>query len=83
MSYITPTDLSVGDTSLTASTKETLLGILIDLELSFDRHFSSISSNASRKLHALGRIASFMSFEQRRLLMKALIESQFNYCSLI
>ena len=83
MSSKTPTDVSIDDASVKTSTKETLLGILIDLELSFDRHFSSISSNASRKLHALGRIASFMSFEQRRLLMKALIESQFNYCSLI
>ena len=65
------------------NTKETLLGILIDSELSFDQHISSICSKASKKLHALGRIASFMSFNKRRTLMKAFIESQFNYCPLI
>ena len=34
------------DASLTTSTKETLNGILIDSELSFDQHVSSIYSKA-------------------------------------
>ena len=68
---------------LKTSTKETLLGILIDLELSIDQHVSSIYSKASKKLNALGRIATFMSFKKRRTLMKVFIESQFNYCPLI
>ena len=63
--------------------KRNLLGILIDLELSFDQYVSSIYSIASKKLHALGHIASFMHFEKRRTLVKAFIESQFNYCPLI
>ena len=83
LSSKTPTDVSIGDASIKTSTKETLLGILIDSELSFDQHISSICSKASKKLHALGRIASFMSFNKRRTLMKAFIESQFNYCPLI
>ena len=84
MSSKTRTDVSIGDVSIKTSTKETLLGILIDSELSFDQHISSIcSSKASQKLHALGRIATFMSFNKRRTRMKAFIESQFNYCPLI
>ena len=83
LSSKTPTDVSIGDASIKTSTKETLLGILIDSELSFDQHISSICSKASQKLHALGRIATFMSFNKRRTLMKAFIESQFNYCPLI
>ena len=75
-----PTDISIGDASLKTSSKETLLGILINSELSFAQYISSICSKASKKLHALGGIASFMSFQNRRTLMKALIESQFNYC---
>ena len=63
--------------------KRNLLGILIDLELSFDQYVSSIYSIASKKLCALGHIASFMYFEKRRTLVKAFIESQFNYCPLI
>ena len=48
--------LSIGDASLKTSTKETLLGILIDSELNFDQHVSSICSKASKKLHALGAL---------------------------
>ena len=83
MSSKTLTDVSIGDASLKTSTKETLLGILIDSELSFDQHISSICSKASKKLHALGRIATFMSFNKCRTLMKAFIECQFSYCPLI
>ena len=61
LSYKTPTDVSIGDASLKTSTKETFFGILIGSELSFDRHVSSICSKTSKKLHALGRIASFVS----------------------
>ena len=60
----------------------TLLGILTESELSFDQYVSSICSKASKKLQALGRIATFMSFKKRRTLMKAFIELQFNYCPL-
>ena len=62
-----------GDASIKTSTKETLLGILIDSELSFDQHISTICNKASKILHFLGRIASIMSFEQRRTLMKTFI----------
>ena len=75
--------ISNGDASIKTTIKETLLGILIDSELSFDQHISSICSKASKKLHILGRIATFMTFNKRRALMKAFIESQFNYCALI
>ena len=83
MSSKTLTDVSIGNASIKTITKETLLGISIDSELSFDKHVSSICSKASKMLHALGRIASFMSFDKHRTLMKAFIESQFNYCPLI
>ena len=76
-------DVSLGDASITTITKETLLGIIIDSKFSFDEHVSSPCSKASRKLHTLKRIASFMSFEKRRTLMKAFILFQFNYCPLI
>ena len=50
-----------------------------DSELSFDQHVSSVSSKASKKLHALGSIVTFMSFEKdesnNETIMKASIES--------
>ena len=37
---------------------------------------------ANDKLHALARIAKYLSPEKLRILMKTFIESQFNYCPL-
>ena len=75
LSTKTPINVSIDDVSLTTSTTETLLGIIIDSELSSDQHLSSICSKASKKLHALGRISGYMYFEKRRILMKVFIES--------
>ena len=83
MSFKTATDVSIGDASIKTSTKETLFGILIDSEISFDQYISSICSKASKKLNALGHIATFMFFNKHRTLMKAFIESQLSYCPLI
>ena len=49
----------------------------------FRFHISCICSKAGKKQHALGRIAIFMPFKKRRTLMKAFVESQFNYFPLI
>ena len=68
-------NVSIGDVSFTTIITETLLGILIDPELSHDsaqkftikdffskcdQHLSSICSKASKKLHALGRISGYI-----------------------
>ena len=62
---------------------ETLFGVSIDSELNFENHISNICNKVSKKLNALGRIAGYITFEKRRMLFKAFIESQFNYCPLI
>ena len=60
-----------------------LLGIKIDNQLTFNEHISNICKKVSLKLHALARVSHFMNNNKLRLLMKAFIESQFSYCSLI
>ena len=60
-----------------------LLGIKIDNQLNFNEHISTICKKVSLKLHVLARISHFINQEKLRLLMKAFIESQFSYCSLI
>ena len=62
---------------------ETLLGVSIDSGLNYENHISNICSKVSKKLNTLGRIAGYITLEKRRMLFKAFIESQFNYCSLI
>ena len=60
-----------------------LLGITFDNALSFKKHVTKLCTKASQKLHALSRVASYMTLEQRRLIMKSFIQSQFGYCPLI
>ena len=60
-----------------------LLRIKIDNLLTFSDHISSICKKVSLKLHALARVSWFMDQDKLRLLLKAFIESQFSYCSLV
>ena len=59
-----------------------LLGITLNNNLKFDKHVSNICSKANRKLSTLARVAKFLPFKKRRILLKAFIESQFTYCQL-
>ena len=60
-----------------------LLGINIDNKLSFDEHVTGLCRKASQKLHALSRISHFMKTQQRQIIMKSFINSQFGYCPLV
>ena len=60
-----------------------LLGINIDSQLNFNDQVSSICKKAGRKLTALIRLMKLLTIDQRRILMKSFIESQFKYCPLV
>ena len=75
--------ISILSENITNTHSQKLLGITIDSELKFDIHVKSICNKANLKLHALSRISSFMSTIQRKVIMKAFILSQFNYCPLV
>ena len=60
-----------------------LLEIEIERNLNFDDHVISLRKKAVRKLAVLARSSTFMSFKQKRILMKTFVESQFRYCLLI
>ena len=60
-----------------------LFGITIDKDLKFDDHVNSLSEKAYQKLDALARLAPYINVAKRRIIMKAIIESQFGYCPLV
>ena len=62
------------DSSISCSSEETLLGILIDNKLTFDPHVEQLCKKATQKLYALERIAQYMSIKQNTF-----IKSQFSY----
>ena len=65
------------------SKKQKLLGVEIDRTLNFDEHIASLCRKAGKKLPVLARLSNFMCTNKKRVLMKALTESQFGYCPLI
>ena len=72
-----------GTTKIWESQCEKLLGIYIDRELKFNYHISNLCAKAGRKLSALIRLCRFYTLQQRRLLMKAFIDSQFAYSPMV
>ena len=73
----------IGESKIWESKSQKLLGITIDKNLRFDEHILTQCKKAGRKLNALARICNLLSFDHRRVLMKAFVESQFNYCPLV
>ena len=59
------------------------LGIYIDSKFSFRYHINRIRSKTSRKLHALSKIAKYISEDKKCMLFKSFIISQFNYCPIV
>ena len=64
------------------SKSERLLRVKFDLKLSFDDLISELYKKASRKIHALSIVASYMNISKSRILMNMFFESQFSYCPL-
>ena len=72
----------IGQTKIWEGKNQNLLGVIIDRQLNFDEYLVSPCKKAEKKLSALTRLANFLTLEERKLLMKNFIESQFGYCSL-
>ena len=75
--------LFVGETNIWDSKQQKRLGVLIDSDLKFDEYVLSQCKKACKKLTAFIRMSKFMTFAQRKNIMKAFIESQFGYCPLV
>ena len=69
----------IGNGRIWESNYVRLLGINIDRSLKFDFHILKVCSKVNRKL----TMFKFVTFEQRRVLIKAYFESQFKYCPLV
>ena len=75
--------VKVGEEVIWESQEEKLLGITLDKKLKFDVHLSIICKKVSAKVTALARLVKLITFEKKRILKNAFIESQFSYCPLV
>ena len=78
-----PVTIKIKESAIESSNSEKLLGVTIDSKLSFDDHITILCRKTSHKLHALSRVAIYMSFDKKRIFLKTFITSQFNYCPLV
>ena len=74
---------NIGKDLIQESNDVKLLGITIDRDLKLDKHVLKLCSKANQKLSALSRIAKLLSFNKRRTLFKAFVESQSKYCQIV
>ena len=68
---------NIGNSSIIETHEVKLLGVTIDRELKFKKHVQSIYSKAGKKLNALARLCTILSFNKRKILMNAFVMSQF------
>ena len=75
--------LNVNNFEIKDSDCEKPLCVKFDSKLRFDQHITDLCRRASRKIHALARVMTFMNLSKRRLVMNSFFKTQFNYCPLI
>ena len=75
--------IKIGNKTVSNSKYEKLLGVKVDNELNFNEHISSLCKKANQKLNVLSRIASCMTFDQRRLILNSFITSHFSNCPIV
>ena len=72
----------IGEVKIWESSKQKLLGFLLDRDLSFNEYVSFLCKKDGRKLSVLSKLSNLMSFQQRRLFIKSFTGAQFEYCPL-
>ena len=75
--------LKINLTCVQSSDDITLLGVIIDKNLTVKKHIDNLVRKSQYKLHALRRIRKLLIIEKPKILGNAFIDSQFNYASLI
>ena len=76
-------EMTIANYNIASSNSEDLLLVVVDSEITFSKHIENICWKTNQKLHALARVANFMTLEKRHLAMKTFLFSQFNYCPLV
>ena len=83
MSLFSNNEMTIPNYNISRSNSEKLLGEDIDSVATFAKHIENLCRKTNQKLHILMRVASFMTLKKRRLVMKTLVFSQFNYCPFV
>ena len=75
--------VNIDNNAITSESKNDLLGLVLDSNLSFEDHINSLCEKECQKLSALARIVPYICLEKRKTFMKAFVTPQFGYCPLV
>ena len=75
--------LNINKIKIRKSSSVVLLGLKIDIRLTFKDHINILCRKASFKLHALRRKRKYLTTDKAKLLCNAFLNSQFNCASII
>ena len=82
-SHETLTEFNIDNNNIKCEDSVKLLGIDIDFMLNFDQQITNMCKKAARQLNVLLRLSKFLSPENKILIYKSFIKSNFNYCPLV
>ena len=74
---------NIGKDLIWKSNDVKFLGVTIEIDLKFDKYVLKLCSKAHQKISVLSRMADLLSFNKRRALFKAFVESQFKYYPIV
>ena len=80
---VAPKTIQVMNEEIDFSKEITLLGVNIDVKLTFDSHISKICKRSGFSLRALERISKHLSEESKKYVYNAFIASHFSYCNIV
>ena len=75
--------LNINETKIRKSSSLVLLGLKIDIWLTFKDHINILRRRTSFKLYALRRKRKYLTTDKAKLLCNAFLNSQFNYALII
>jgi len=75
--------IEIGNNKIWETNTVKLLGVDIDSKITLNEYVSSICKKVGNKIIITYRLLNILTLQQRRKIMKAFIDSQFNYCPLV
>ena len=75
--------VSISSFDIENTNSQKFLGITIDCKLNFLNHVSNLCEKVDPKVGAMGRIFPLILLNQRKLIIKVILMSQFDYCLLL
>ena len=75
--------INIDQKEIKAVTKNKILQIEIDDELSFNHHINNIYKFLSNQPNTIIRLNRLLRFKERKVLVNTFVISNFNYCSIV